>query len=173
MDPKTLREACNEQALRLLAFRDLKPSNTVAIKEYRDWLERHCRDERAAAEVIDEALNLDKRPTIADLSRIWNQLHPQQSEPEITPEEREARREWLKRWYAEEQREGEVRRAATKAWLEKLAARKARPVRPPLAKPAPAETLRPITQEDIDRAAGEYEKAKQEKKPNGEPSEPV
>jgi hypothetical protein len=148
MEPAELRTVCSAQVARLLAFRDLNPRNTILLREYRDWLEAHCADERQARELIDDALKLESRPTIADLNRIWLKLHPAPSaEPELTPEEREHQKEWQRNWYAEELRGAEERRRQYLEWRDKQVAAK-RPI--PL-NPIRIESLRPITREDVDR----------------------
>jgi len=72
-----------DQVLRLHATAGDRYVSEAALAEIRDWVKRKAaRDKARVTKLIDEAVELEKFPTLADLSRLWQQLFlPAQPEP--------------------------------------------------------------------------------------------
>lgn len=106
----TFRKFCAGQVDRLGFFEPFRFLNSAALKEYRKFFEAKTRDTAKVEAVIDEAVKFEHMPTIADLRTIWTGLFPVYDGPVLTDEERQARAEHLRDWYAEEARQAQARR---------------------------------------------------------------
>lgn len=138
MEPITdeFRAFCMDQVHRLSQFRQFQFMNATAHRDYRKWLERKCGSRKRVERLMDSAIELEAMPTIADLNRLAEELFDGSKEPQLSLEERQARAEYLRDWYAQEAREAEQRRAELRA--KKTVKPSARPVvqkLPPLFKP--------------------------------------
>jgi hypothetical protein len=150
----------------LLNYRDFPRDageRREAMREYRDWFLARCKTREEIAAVVDDAIQTRRRrPTLAELNDIHRLRYPPPEPapqiastlPELTPEERAQRDEFMRNWRAREDAEAERRR---REWLALRA------------KPAPARTevfeprkLEPITPEDVERVVKERAAAKAE-----------
>ena len=131
------RAFCVEQIERLGVFERFQFMADVARKEYRKFFENRTRDREKVEAVMDEALGFENFPSLVDLSGLWNRKFPNQTiEPQISDEERQARYEYLRDWYAKEAEEARLRRESHLKQME--------------SKP----TSQVITSADIDRVVG-------------------
>jgi hypothetical protein len=109
-----LRAFCVDQVQRLSQFKEFQFMSTSAQKDYRKFLERKLRTRERIAAVMDAAVELPNMPSIAALNQIYIEMFVPYREPELSDEERQARAEYLRDWYAQEAREAAARRERAK-----------------------------------------------------------
>lgn len=105
------RKFCVDQLQRFDQFEAFRFMSSATHKDYRRWLERKCQTYSRVQHVMDAAVEAEKMPTMAELNQIFVNLFGIPSyEPALTLEERQARAEYLRDWYAQEAREAAERR---------------------------------------------------------------
>ena len=112
------------QSERLGVFREWGFMRDTARSEYAAFLTSRCATEERVRQLMDAAILLEQMPTIADLNRIWNELYgvpPPAWSVEMSGEEREQQKQFMRDWHAQELAGIEQRREAFKRYQEKRA----------------------------------------------------
>jgi len=106
------RALCVDQIQRLGVFAEFQYMNAAGRKELRKFFEARTRDIAKVESAMDELIGWDKIPTLFDIAGVWNRLNPAKHlEPVVSDEERQARAEHLRDWYAAEAEQAKARRA--------------------------------------------------------------
>jgi hypothetical protein len=127
---------CLDQADRLGVFRDWGFMGATARAEYSSFLIRRCGTAERVTRLMDAAILLEEMPTLAGLNHLWNELFGVPPPPwsvEMSGEEREEQKQFMRDWRAHELAGIEERRASFKRYQDRYAAGKT------------SDSLRPIT----------------------------
>jgi hypothetical protein len=136
------------QVKRLSGFGGYGSLEPETLGDYREWLETKCQTAARMKKVIDEAIRLDKLPSIPDLDRIHRALFPPPNPADAqSPEEREYRRRFVERLEAAQQEGIEERRAKFRA-LQEREAKRQQAFAP---RPKPPGEIKLLTKEDIEK----------------------
>jgi hypothetical protein len=152
--------ACS-QVKRLSGFRGYGSLEPETLGDYREWLETKCQTAACMKKVIDEAIRLEKLPTIPDLDRIHRDLFPPPNPADAqTPEQRAHLKQYVAMLDAAQQEGIEERRAKFRALQEREAKRQQ--AFAPRVRHASEFTA--VTREDVDREAEKLRQAREKKK---------